>query len=127
MMIERTQQLRKRLHTLNHFVLLYSEVDCLSLYLETSQFEKIILISRPDCAAFRPSKWKGNNHIVFFHWNNFDDLNLLFQDVDSYIARKLEDQRTSGELILDTSMNRSQRDVRNESFRILYGSMFGGK
>jgi hypothetical protein len=121
---DRTQQLRKRLHTLNRFVLFYSKVDCLSLYLETSQFERIILIFRLDCAALLPSKWKENNHIVFFHWNNFGDLNFLFQDVDSYIARKFENQRTSGELILDTSMNRSQRDVRNESFRILYYRMY---
>ena len=102
----------------------FSNIDCLSRYLETSQFDKLILIINQDCATLSASRWRDANSIVFLRQIDFPDLNSLLEDVDNHITQRVNSRRTSGELISSTSVNRSQRDVSNESFQIWYYCMY---
>ncbi|CAF3374777.1 unnamed protein product [Rotaria sp. Silwood1] len=121
---DNTQWIKKRLHTLNPYVLFYSDIDRLSLYLETATNGTIILITAQASNALLSSKWNENVRVKLFHVSTFDEFEQVFSDISRYLSEILENKRTSVGLMLDGSLNISQRDVRNESFRILCYRMY---
>ncbi|CAF4872024.1 unnamed protein product, partial [Rotaria sp. Silwood1] len=118
-----TQEIKKRLHTLNAYVLFYSDVDRLIFYLRTCQKEKVILITVTTSRSALPVDW-NNNNIICFHLDTFDQIDNLMQDIDHYISKEFENERVSGRLIGDDTRNISQREVDNEAFRILCYRMY---